>query len=39
MPQTSGAQARKEMETRSFSRPEEVRSFEKGRMEVITMAA
>jgi len=38
MPQTSGAQARREIETKGFARPEEVRSFEKGRMEVITMA-
>jgi mannose-6-phosphate isomerase-like protein (cupin superfamily) len=38
MSQASGAHARREIETKSFTRPEEVRSFEKGRMEVITLA-
>lgn len=38
MSQASGAHARKETETKSYTRPEEVRSFEKGRMEVIALA-
>jgi mannose-6-phosphate isomerase-like protein (cupin superfamily) len=38
MPQASGAQARKDqLTTKSFARPEETRSFDKGRMEVITL--
>lgn len=39
MPQQSGAQARKdELEIRSFARPEETRTFEKGRIDVVTLA-
>jgi mannose-6-phosphate isomerase-like protein (cupin superfamily) len=34
MSQTSGAQARQKIETKTFARPDETRPFEKGRLEV-----
>jgi hypothetical protein len=37
MSPSSGAGARKALSTRSFARPDETRSFEKGRMDVITL--